>query len=153
MDLDAGEQDDGFALRAATWDDFAFALRLYLDTMEPLLSALGAWDEAHYCDRLKGSYTPESSRIIARGGQDIGWIQVLERPQELNLAQFHILDGHRGTGIGTRLMEQLLERAALENKAVSLSSPRNNPVINFYKRLGFQVHKDDGCDIIDLLWK
>src|SRR3546814_2429683 len=115
--------------------------------MEPLLSALGAWDEAHYRERLARSYTPETSRIISRAGEDIGWTQVLERPEEFNLAQFHILEVHRGTGIGTELMQQLLARAEAGHKSVSLSSPRNNPVIRFYERLGFTIDKDDGSEI------
>src|SRR3546814_1133608 len=83
------EQFGGFALREATSEDFAFALKLYLGTMEPLLSALGAWDEAHYRERLARSYTPETSRIISRAGEDIGWMQVLERPEEFNRSEAH----------------------------------------------------------------
>src|SRR3546814_18988106 len=112
------EQFGGFALREATSEDFAFALKLYLGTMEPLLSALGAWDEAHYRERLARSYTPETSRIISRAGEDIGWLQVLERPAEINLAQFHILEVTRGTGLVHELMQQLPARAEADQKSV-----------------------------------
>src|SRR3546814_7796772 len=133
------EQFGGFALREAKSEDFAFALKLYLGTMEPLLSALGAWNEAHYRERLARSYTPETSRIISRAGEDIGWMQVLERPEEFNLAQFHILEVHRGTGIGTELMQQLLARAEAGHKSVSLRSEEHTSELQSLMRISYAV--------------
>jgi GNAT superfamily N-acetyltransferase len=62
---------------------------------------------------------------------DPGFGFVDERTPELTVA---LLSAHRGKGIGSRLLEQLLEGV----QAVSLSCDPANPARRLYVRLGFQ---------------
>jgi GNAT superfamily N-acetyltransferase len=46
----------------------------------------------------------------------------------------------RGTGVGTALLEQLLERAGADGyRAISLSVNRTNPARQLYERFGFET--------------
>ena len=75
-----------------------------------------------------------------------------ESRTDFNLAQIHLIEAVRGRLIGTRLISDLIARARRVGKTVSLSMPRNNQAASLYRRLGFQVVKDDGSSIIHMLW-
>jgi len=70
-----------------------------------------------------------------------GYGYVDDNTPELSLA---IKDGFRNQGLGSRLMEQAFE--ALKNKGfqqVSLSVDKDNQAVNLYKRLAFEIVKDE----------
>ena len=141
-----------FQVRRAEENDLAFAERLYMGTMEPLLKALGAWDHECFSRRIRASYKAEESRIILVDGQEVGWMQVTPSADDLNLAQIHLVEAARGRGIGTRLVRDLLDEAARAGKTVSLSTPRNNRAIGLYERLGFVVDGSSEDALVHMVW-
>ncbi len=140
-----------FQLRDARDSDFSFAEALYLGTMEPLLSELGDWDRGNFQKRIRKNFKAQECLVIVVDGQDIGFMQVIETDIDLNIAQIHLVDGYRGLGIGTQIVNDLVARAERDGKTISLSAPRNNPAIALYQRLGFKISRDDGESIIDML--
>lgn len=69
--------------------------------------------------------------------QDAGYGSVNEQTPELSIAVVHT---HRGRGIGTLLLEALIEaEGAQPYRAVSLSLESDNPACRLYERHGFQV--------------
>ena len=142
-----------FILRPARRDDYDFAVELYIDSMRPLMTGLGRWDETERRAALRRSFKAADAQIIAIDGNDIGWIQISERDTDYNLAQIQILDGHCGRGIGTQLIRDLIERARREGKTVSLSAVRTNRAIGLYERLGFRIIDPDATPIIDMVWE
>ena len=132
-----------FNLRNARGSDYDFAERLYLATMKPLLSRLGALKETELVANFKRLYDPGDVKIIVVDGSDAGWLQVNENEQEISLFQIHIGSAYRSRGIGTRLMQNLLARGRERGKPVFLYVVRNNPAISLYKRLGFKVVGED----------
>ena len=142
-----------FRVRRAEEKDLAFAERLYIGTMEPLLKALGAWDHECFSRRIRASYKAEESRIILVGDKEVGWMQVTPSPDDLNLAQIHLVEPVRGGGIGTRLVRDLLEEAARAGKTVSLSTPRNNRAIGLYERLGFVADGNSEDTLVHMVWR
>jgi ribosomal protein S18 acetylase RimI-like enzyme len=74
---------------------------------------------------------------------DKGFAYIDERTPELGIA---LWPEYRGQGIGTALLERLLEAAKNLYPAISLSVSPNNPAIRLYERLGFvkvDVRGDD----------
>ena len=65
---------------------------------------------------------------------DHGYGFVGETTPELSMA---LLPGHRGRGVGTRLLRHLLSVAAEQFDAVSLSVSETNPARRLYEREGF----------------
>ena len=137
-----------YELQPASGDDYAYAESLYLQTMEPLLTALGAYDEAELAERLKSSFEPEYVRIITVAGKKVGWLQVVENEQEIALSQIHMESRYRSRGFGTEIIGELLAKAAETKRDVTLSVPRNNPAIALYRRLGFDVVGEDGWKVL-----
>lgn len=57
-----------------------------------------------------------------------------------------VLPGHRGQGIGTRLLERLLPLA--DDHAVSLSVQKSNPAQRLYQRYGFMRVREDDSELV-----
>ncbi len=72
------------------------------------------------------------SRLLSADDQGFAYID--EETPELGIA---LLPEYRGQGIGTALLEHLLEAAKNLYPAISLSVSPNNPAIRLYERLGF----------------
>jgi ribosomal protein S18 acetylase RimI-like enzyme len=67
---------------------------------------------------------------------DQGFAYLDERTPELGIA---LLPEYRGQGIGTALLEHLLEAAKKLYPAISLSVSPNNRALQLYKRMGFEI--------------
>lgn len=76
-------------------------------------------------------------------GENPGYGFVDEETPELSIA---IVPSRRGSGLGSELLDALLERARTEgHHAISLSVEQGSPAIGLYERHGFsQVGEDDG---------
>lgn len=56
----------------------------------------------------------------------------------------------RGQGIGTRLLQMLLDAAAIRYRAVSLSVDKQNPARHLYERFGFVIVEYDATSLLML---
>jgi len=81
--------------------------------------------------------------MICIDGADIGWMQVSDSDEELNLEQLHLLEAYRRRGIGTRLVRDLQARCREAGRPFRLNVMRGNSAIEFYRRLGFSVVGED----------
>lgn len=140
-------QISDLALRAARRDDYDYAERLYLETIRPLLERLDAYSETEVVSKFKGLYEQRDVRTIHFKGKKIGWIQVKEGDQEVVLVQIHIEAPYRSRGIGSHLIEEVLDRARTLDKPVSLYVVHNNPAISLYRRLGFTIVGQDSTKL------
>ncbi len=95
------------------------------------------------------------------GGAAIGaaWVRRWTNPEEgfgfveesipeLSIA---VWPGHRGKGVGTRLLSMLLDEVSKEDAAVSLSVSRANPALYLYQRFGFVAAKAIRDDSLTML--
>lgn len=73
-----------------------------------------------------------------------GYGFVSEEIPELSIA---VLPAYRGQGVGTLLLDTLLQAAANTYSAVSLSVSTENPAAGLYKKIGFQVISEDASTL------
>jgi GNAT superfamily N-acetyltransferase len=137
--------------RAAGVDDYEFALALYLESVKPLLLALGRWDEERILLRFSQGFELEHIQVLRREGTDIGWMQVSETVEELHLDQLHLVDHVRNNQIGTHLVRMLQSRAKTVNTPLALNIFRGNRAKVLYERLGFRIVGGDE-ERIRMLW-
>jgi len=146
------EQGPQYALRGATPEDYQFAESIYIDAMRPLMLQFSRWNEEERRAALRRSFTAADTSIIIVDGRDIGWMQITERDTDYNLAQLQLLEQYCGRGVGTCLIRGLLDKAAGEERTVSLSVVRINRAIGLYMRLGFRVVDPEATPILDMVW-
>ena len=65
------------------------------------------------------------------------------------LLSISLLPEHRGQGIGTVLMDRLLDHLrTLGHRRASLSVQKANPALRLYRRAGFVDHREEGDELI-----
>lgn len=136
-----------FELRPATEADFGFARQLYLSSMQPLLTALDAWDPAEIECAFRGYFIPDEIKFVTMDGRDVGWFQVSQTRTELCLDQLHLVEEVRGQGIGTALINRIIDEAEAQGRNVSLSLVKGNQAQALYRRLGFRRRSEDDTKI------
>lgn len=141
-----------FSLRPAKPDDYPFMLSLFLDGSVDLLRKIGRWDEGRVVKRFNRAHKRGRTRVVCVGGEDVGWIQIVDFAHRLHLHQLHLTAGVRGRGIGTQLIENLHARGARLGKSVTLDVIHGNRARELYLRLGFQLVKAD-LDKTRMVWR
>ncbi|MBN9671257.1 GNAT family N-acetyltransferase [Roseibium aggregatum] len=136
-----------YRLRPAVASDFSFCRTLYIETMFPLLEALGRLD----CERAEKAFETyfdcNEIRLVMVEETVVGWIQVSEEPSRLNLDQIYLLPSYRNRGLGTLLIEDVMKNATAMEKPLHLSTVKGNPAISLYRRLGFTFFSEDETKI------
>jgi ribosomal protein S18 acetylase RimI-like enzyme len=126
-------------LRPACSDDYAFALKLYVEAIRPLACAWIKWIDADQTAEFASLWRRDDTRIITLDGQDIGWVEFRWTGDELFLKQLYIKPTHQRRGIGSRVMRLLLEERRGMAKSMALFVLKNNPASRFYEQHGFKV--------------
>jgi ribosomal protein S18 acetylase RimI-like enzyme len=91
--------------------------------------------------RLKGlseNYPDAVQEILRVNGDAVGWIAIAVRTDEIRLVDIAISRRHRGLGIGTARVRNLLREADAAGKPVRLTVGIMNPAVRLYERLGFR---------------
>jgi ribosomal protein S18 acetylase RimI-like enzyme len=131
------------ALRAACSQDSVFAGDLYFETMRGFIDRLFGWDQAREERNFAGFFKVDEVRIITADDQDVGWIQEQVENRTINLGSFYVMPAMQGRGIGTKVLDILLARAAYQSKAMTLSVVKINPARHFYEKRGFRITHED----------
>lgn len=135
-------------LRLATDADYDFMRELYGDTRademqhfpfddaqkKAFLDQQFAAQFEHY-----GIHYPTCERnIIEKEGKPIGRLWLDEWRDQIRLVDIALLSEFRGSGIGSRLLKEVLARGAAAGKPVTIHVEGFNPALRLYLRLGFQ---------------
>jgi len=132
----------GTALRSARPEDFDYCARLYFEGMESIIRELNLSMDAQVAG-LRERWDVRQVRIITRGGTDIGWLQSFVKDDALFLGQLFVDSALRRQGIGTEVVEGLIEEATNAGRAVTLGVVKTNPALRLYERLGFRTTHED----------
>lgn len=131
------------ALRPAQAADLAFCRRITHDAMRWIVEQLFGWDEARQIDRFARQWNLDEVRIMTVGGEDAGWLQTAPVEDAVFLKQIYLDRPFQRQGIGTRVVQIIIDEARREGKAVTLGVVKNNPARRLYERLGFRATRED----------
>ncbi|MEZ4523292.1 MAG: GNAT family N-acetyltransferase [Thermomicrobiales bacterium] len=144
-------------LRPIRGGDEPFLGRLYASTRQDEM-ALTGWPPAEIAEFLKAQFDaqhryylehlpPSEFNIIELDGDPIGRLYVGDWEDDVRLIDIALLPDHRNHGIGTRLIEDVMERAASLGKPVRLHVEQNNPARRLYERLDFVALEERGINL------
>jgi ribosomal protein S18 acetylase RimI-like enzyme len=137
-------------LHPASEEDCRALLVLAREQMSPYFERQGLeWDEQKREARLRES---EVYRIV---DPDLrGYLQLGQKDDKLFLFTLHILPEHQGNGLGTAVVSEIKRMASERGcSALRLGSFKSNRASELYKRLGFEVFKENDffewlrCDV------
>ncbi len=146
-------------LRPAGPDDGELLYRIYASTRESELAVTG-WDEPAKEAFLRMQFTaqdtsyhatfPDASYdlIVGDGERVLGRLYVDRGEKAWLVIDIALLPEHRGKGVGTRLLSEILGEAAPAGKPVQIYVERFNPARHLYDRLGFRQIADQGVYLL-----
>lgn len=139
-------------LRAATDHDEAFLRTVYADARAEEVAAFG-WPPAEVRAfltiqfdaqrrHLRTAYPGSVDAIVVVDGEPAGRLWTDHGPDRLTVIDIALLAGHRGNGVGGRLLRDLQADAAARGVPVALQVLRTNRARHLYERLGFRPVPD-----------
>jgi ribosomal protein S18 acetylase RimI-like enzyme len=146
------------SLRPIGPNDAEFLFRVYASTRETELAQVD-WDDAKRESFLRmqsaaqsrhyaGEYPGAEFQVILADDQPAGRLYVHQRPDDIRVMDIALLPQFRGRGIGTVLMNQLLEEGARTSRTVSIHVEVFNPARHWYERLGFRAVASNGVYLL-----
>jgi ribosomal protein S18 acetylase RimI-like enzyme len=144
-------------LRAAGPGDREFLYRVYASTRTEELAVV-PWDEAEKDTFLRAqfdaqdrwyreNYPHATYEVIEVDGEPAGRLYLHRGEREIRIVDIALLPAHRGNGVGSSLLRDLLAEADAAGRRVTIHVERFNPALRLYERLGFTVAEDKGVHL------
>jgi len=96
----------------------------------------------------KETYQGAQYQITEWEGKPVGRLYVHRRKNEIRIMDIALLPEFRNHGIGSTLLEQILEEGRNRNLPVTIHVERFNPALHLYERLGFRQIEDKGVYLL-----
>jgi ribosomal protein S18 acetylase RimI-like enzyme len=141
-------------LRPALAGDEEFLFSVYASTrMEEM--ALVDWNEAQKDAFLRMQFRAQDQfyrqnylgaefSIILKDERPVGRLYLHRQSEEIHILDIALLPPDQRMGIGSSLLQQILDEAARNNLPVTIYVERFNPALSLYQRLGFRLAEDRG---------
>lgn len=149
-------------LRAAQPQDRDFLFRVYAETRSEELARVDwpadfqrqflrqqfdAQDHAY-----RNNYPGAEFSVVVVNGEDAGRLFLHRRPDEIRIMDIALLPAHRGRGVGSRLLREVLGEGAATGRPVGIHVEVFNPARRLYERLGFRPAGESGVYCY-LVWR
>ena len=148
----------GITLRPVSSSDRDFLLQVYASTREEELRLVD-WSadqkaafvrmqfeaqDAYYREH----YHPATFDVVEVDGEAVGRLYVVRWEDEIRIIDIALLPEHRGRGVGTSVIQALLDEAAAFGKRLSIHVEKHNPARRLYERLGFAEAGEHGLYLL-----
>ena len=145
-------------LRSAGPGDAELLFRVYAGAREDELAVV-PWDAGQKEAFLRAQfgaqnrwyrehYAGASFDVVLVDGEPCGRLYVYRGETEIRIVDIALLPEHRGNGVGSSLLRDLLAEADAAGKRVTIHVERFNPALRLYERLGFSVAEDKGVYLL-----
>jgi ribosomal protein S18 acetylase RimI-like enzyme len=96
-------------------------------------------DQIAIFEKYKNEFAPSDIQVIYFGGNPVGRLRLV-RGEDLYVGGLQILPEYRGKGIGTAILEVLIQESEETHKTIRLEVFHDNvSALNLYEMLGFKV--------------
>lgn len=131
------------ALVPAATGDYEFARETYYATMRWIIERLFGWNQAEQDASFATQFRLNEARLIMMDDQRVGWIQVQQTESAVTLHQFYVVPALQRRGIGTRVLEMVIQEARSQGKPLKVAVVKLNPAKGLYDRHGFRTTHED----------
>ena len=145
-------------LRAVTEDDADFLYSVYASTRADEMARVD-WNIDQQEAFLHMQFNAQSQfyianypgaefQVITLNDQPIGRLYIHGREDEIRIMDIALLPEYRNLGIGSVLLQNILERGKNLNLPVTIHVEQFNPAMRWYKRIGFRQKEDKGVYLL-----
>ena len=131
-----------YTLRPAEKTDFEFLYRLKAECLREYVEEIWGWDEAYQRQHFTRSFDPTRMQIIVCHDHDVGALSIEDKGFERYLAGFYIMPDWQNRGLGTTILQDVIERLRAPGIPVRLQVLKVNPARRLYERLGFEIYDE-----------
>lgn len=103
-----------------------------------------AAQQQHYPEQYPGA----NHDVILADGVSVGRIYLDRNSQGLHILDITVLPQHRGAGVGSQVLRQILDEAARRSVPVTIYVENFNPSLRLFQRLGFHVAEENGFQLL-----
>jgi RimJ/RimL family protein N-acetyltransferase len=145
-------------LRPVTENDQEFLVELYATTRAQELAMVPwsidqqqAFVRAQFSaqqDHYRQKYPDASHDIIVTDDRQVGRLYVGRLEREIRIVDITLLPAERNAGIGSYLIQQLLDEAKRDKKLTRIYVEEFNPSLRLFDRLGFSVREQQGIHLL-----
>lgn len=96
--------------------------------------------QRHYCDAVFS--------VIEVNAEYVGRLYRLDQDHDIRIVDIAILPQHRNRGIGSRILNDIIEDGEEKKIPVSIHVELNNPAMSLYRRLGFKSVHSEGVYLL-----
>jgi len=133
-------------LRPAVSEDADFARRTHHDAFRDVVTRqFGSFDLEAQDRFFDAGWDPATYEIVEVDGEPAGYVQIADEADGIKVKMIVLAPRFQNRGVGTTLMNEVLERARLTNKSVYLGALHDNDgAQRLYRRLGFhEIERTD----------
>lgn len=149
----------GITYRPLCSEDLPFLANLYRSTRETELSRtpwtedekqafIGMQFEAQH-RHYQQHYPDALWMVIEKGSVPVGRLYLERWTNEHRIIDIALVPEAQGHGIGSAILEDLIDEAEQAGKTLSIHVEKENPAMRLYRRLGFEQREDKG--VYDLM--
>jgi ribosomal protein S18 acetylase RimI-like enzyme len=125
-------------LRPADQEDMPFLLDLRQQTMNPHVFASGLTPSVdEHVQRILFRF--DCAQIVQLASQAVGLVKIARDDKDWHLIQIQLKPALQGQGLGTQLVQSVIDDARNHGASLGLKVFKLNPARRLYERLGFVV--------------
>ena len=127
-----------YILRQASIQDLEILDRIHTANIKDYVEKFYSWNERLFRD----GFIPEEYQIVEIEQKVVGFIKIVTSTTDVYLGEIQIAKEYQNRGIGTSLLNLIIDRAKANNHRLWLKVIKNNPAEKLYQRLGFVVFEE-----------
>lgn len=153
-----GNQVMTINLRAVTENDADFLYSVYASTrVDEMARVDWTTEQQEVFLRMQfnaqtqfyiANYPGAEFQVITLNDQPIGRLSIHRRDNEIRIMDIALLPDYRNLGIGSALLQDILEQGKNLNLPVTIHVEQFNPALRLYKRMGFYPKEDKGVYLL-----
>lgn len=142
-----------YRLRPAVPEDHDWIYACKAASVRPYVESIWGWDEAFQQQDFDRDFAAIGQfRVIETAEKPLGFLQVVESENCVELAELHLLPDYRGQGIGSCVLRGLLAHCRKRRCPLRLGCFKENYRAQaLYRRLGFrQISETESHYILEI---
>jgi ribosomal protein S18 acetylase RimI-like enzyme len=128
------------SFQQATKHDKAAIFDLYCQVMKEYIAEIWGWDQEWQENDFTKHFSPGNITVVREENKVIGYSQIEDQGNQLYIRMLLLLPNQQRKGIGSRLLNAVIEKANAQSKGIALQVFKvNERARRFYEYHGFQV--------------